>query len=84
MSSSCLLTNTPKGCIIGCIKTGERNAVVDRKRAESLREQGFTYKQISILLECSIDWCKHNLKHIVVADKEFTKEQLERLELRDV
>lgn len=41
--------------------------VIDFKdKAESLRKQGFTYKQIVAALDnqISVDWCKRNLNHI--------------------
>lgn len=37
---------------------------VDKARAICLRKQGNTYKQIAQELNCSVDWCKRNLKDV--------------------
>lgn len=36
--------------------------MVNRKLAVQMREQGYGYAEISEELECSVDWCKKNLK----------------------
>jgi len=36
--------------------------MVDKQKAISLRLIGKTYKEISSELNCSVDWCKQNLK----------------------
>lgn len=42
-----------------------------KEKAESLRKQGLTYKQISSALDgaVSVDWCKKNLKHVQLTKK---------------
>jgi len=37
--------------------------MVDKEEAIKLRKQGLTYSEISKLLNCSLDWCKKNLKN---------------------
>lgn len=38
--------------------------MVDKVKATGLREKGLTYKQISSELNCSVEWCKQNLKGV--------------------
>ena len=38
--------------------------MVDKTKAIELREQGLTYKEISLELDCSLVWCKQNLKAV--------------------
>lgn len=38
--------------------------MVDKEKAIQLRKQGKKYSEIATLLNCSVDWCKKNLKGI--------------------
>lgn len=38
--------------------------MVNRKLAEALRMQGFSYKEIANQVGCSESWCKQNLKGV--------------------
>lgn len=38
--------------------------MIDKQKALELREQGKTYDEISVELDCSVAWCKKNLKGI--------------------
>jgi hypothetical protein len=38
--------------------------MINKEKAIELRTQGLTYLEISKLLECSVDWCKVNLKGV--------------------
>lgn len=49
--------------------------MVDRNKAEALRREGMTYKQIAETIGCSEIWCKQNLKHVQTAAL-MTNEQL--------
>lgn len=41
-----------------------------RQQAIALREEGLTYRQISVQLNIGLDWCKKNLKHCTATEKE--------------
>lgn len=49
--------------------------MVDKVKAIELRLQGKTYKEISEELDCSLVWCKKNLKDVVVS-KDLSNTQL--------
>ena len=51
--------------------------MVDRKHAIQLRKEGKTYKQIAYELNCSEQWCKINLRHIITTVDISNKELLE-------
>jgi len=59
--------------------------MVDKIKAKELREQGMTYDAISVELNCSLDWCKRNLKGVTkyVMEDDTVQELIKRAKSKD-
>jgi len=54
--------------------------MIDRQKALELREKGATYAEIALELNCSVDWCKRNLKGVAkhTNEKDAVKDLIKR------